>query len=146
MFTTPPSVLGKRRQEDLTLVTVMTERLPVRTLVYQVVRADDHSDPADLDTAGREFLTQSPAPLAGMRSREYAFRRSATVARCDEEPCDAALRDRGCDGWWNADGSIVTLLYPAALLELTDDDKLPGMAQTFLTDMFLRHSLRGTGS
>ena len=118
------------------MAAVVTERLPARTLLYQVVSSE-----TALPESEAAFHLH-PIFHPGSRTCEYTLHRAVLMVRCEEVPCEATLRGLGCDGWRSMDGSHISLLEPACLLNLIDDDKQHGRAQALLPDMFFRRSLQ----
>lgn len=134
------SLLGKRRHGDFSEFTVVSERLPARTLLYQSVRLSSGT----LDDMGyrTHFELLLPNFVPGTRVCEYILKQTAFLALYDEAPSDEVLRDHGCDGWRSIDGTRLTFLDPASMLQLIDDDKHVGLSQALLPDMFFRKSLQ----
>ena len=128
----------------------VAERLPARTLLYRsmartrLVADGEGSSMLPLPEPGEVFTLAAPATaVAGVRVCEYMLQRALAVVRC-EEPATAESMCQllRCEGWRSADGDLVSLLEPAAVLVLADDDKQVGLAQATLPDMFFRRSLR----
>ena len=118
-------------------MSVPTQRIPARTLLYQIVHAQAAVDEA----APMELTLAQPRPYPGAKVCEYILWQAANVVCSHEVPTEDTMRGLGCDGWQSADGTRVLLLEPGGLLHLVDDNKQHGFSQALLTDMF-RHVQR----
>lgn len=140
------SVLGKRRpcEWPTEAASIHTERLAAKQPLYRSVqRSHPYGDGSATPSAEGELLAlQIPAAGTGLRVHEYLLTRAALVACTPEPPTEDMLRHLGCDGWCSADRSSVCFVTPG-LLHLVDDDKQPGRAQAFLTDLFRFPRARG---
>lgn len=90
-----------------------------------------------LDERTEFSLAPLAAPATCVRLCEFSLARAAIVALTDALPDHEVIRQCGCDGCF--DGVRVHLLEPASLLHLLDDDKVRGLAQASLLDMWWTH-------
>ena len=166
MLSPPPTTqcTGKRRlwdgaSPDATPL-LSIERLPAKTMLYRAVRRGcetgtgasvgiagcSTNDPRIIArhtvAPGEALVMRAPASSAVAQVCEYTLIRPILVARggCTMPP-DEALVQQCADGWRAADGVTICLRDPESLLQLVDDDKMNGLTQALLPDLFLRGSM-----
>ena len=156
------SYSGKRRLWDdsspAAAPLLSIERIPAKTMLYRAVRrggdtgaagsdaGGDHGRPPvvapRMPAPGEELSLRAPASSAAAQVCEYVLVRPILLARGGSAmPPDEALAQQCADGWRAADGVTVCLRDPESVLQLVDDDKMQGLTQAFLPDLFMRGNM-----
>ena len=133
-----------KRKASADAPSLALRRLPANTLLYcELFRG---ADPFDISLELNERTELSVAlpaqPAPGCRICEFSLARAAMVASMDSLGEHESIRQHGCDGWCTNDHSRVYLFQPDALLCLLDCDKVKGLAQASLLDMWWAHRER----
>ena len=130
-----------KRKASADAPSLALRRLPANTLLYcELPRG---ADPFDVSLELNELTELSVAlpaqPAPGCRICEFSLARAAMVASMDSVGEHESIRQHGCDGWCTNDHSRVYLFQPDTLLCLLDCDKVKGLAQASLLDMWWAH-------
>ena len=137
-----------KRKASTDAPSLALRRVPANTLLYcELPRG---TDPFDVSLELNELTELSVAlpaqPAPGCRICEFALARAAMVASMDSVPEHESVRQHGSDGWCTKDHSRVYLFQPDTLLCLLDCDKVKGLAQASLLDMWWAHRGRPASS